>query len=616
MKCVALWSVVLAALAAAGNEVEPYRLDRDESDLTKVREGLQLIQRGDPWGGSESGKAWVAFDNDPNTACDLCFGGSDGRGVAFGIDFGSDPARITKARALSRNDGNCIRLANAVICGSNSENWWESYTVISETINTTGPSVWTEVNGTVETMYRYVFIFRPDNGDFWANVAELELYGLRLSDLGGTVVAPSGLAVTETETGARVTWEPAANAESYVLERRVGEGEWAVLAAELPATTTAWDDADVDKDGTAYWYRVTAVKGEERATSDPAKGQFFRPGDGTGLYATYYDVSGVERKILERVDATIGGNWGMDDLVPGYADYVRIVWTGRIVIPFEGDYSFSFGGDDVMSLMIDDEPLVASPAKLHLTAGEHAIRIDYTEYTQSAWCSLTWGGCVPEGPIPTGQLIPEAPAALPEDWLGGQLYSPAGGAGCVEYEPATDSYRLFHTGCDMWGGAEGYTYLWRKARSDRFTMTVKVVNPTAADNFKSGLMVRNSEQLGGSCLTINMRAEWNGQHFYWDVNGRFRGNAGIDNVAVGSEGSRVCYLRIERDRSLFTFSWRPEDSEEWKTCCTYEDAAGEFGKKLVVGPMTYSGGGIPMMAGRFSEFKLDEKLPGLIVIIQ
>ena len=82
--------------------------------------------------------------------------------------------------------------------------------------------------------------------------------------------APTGVSATAADGAVTVTWRSVAGAESYTVERDVaGEaGGFVVLRSGL--TGTSYTDEDVER-GVTYYYRVSAVRAGEVATSDPVE---------------------------------------------------------------------------------------------------------------------------------------------------------------------------------------------------------------------------------------------------------------------------------------------------------------------------------------------------------
>ncbi len=85
-----------------------------------------------------------------------------------------------------------------------------------------------------------------------------------------------------------------------------------------------------------------------------------------------------------------------------YKNQFGIVYTGKLVAPKEGDYTFSIAGDDGVRLSIDGKKVVdhdgvhgtteIKEGKVKLTAGAHDVRMEYFQGTGDAEIYLAWKG--------------------------------------------------------------------------------------------------------------------------------------------------------------------------------------------------------------------------------
>ena len=95
-----------------------------------------------------------------------------------------------------------------------------------------------------------------------------------------------------------------------------------------------------------------------------------------------------------------------------FTDHWSARWTGTLRIEKEGDYTFFYTTDDGARMWIDDQQIVddwvprsglTSEAKVNLTAGEHAVRVEFFEQGGSAQAHLEWAG-----PDIERQVVPAA----------------------------------------------------------------------------------------------------------------------------------------------------------------------------------------------------------------
>jgi PKD repeat protein len=104
--------------------------------------------------------------------------------------------------------------------------------------------------------------------------------------------------------------------------------------------------------------------------------------NGTGLRGEYFANNNWSGSpVFVRCDQWINFTWwdgGPGNGVPN--DYFSVRWTGNIIIPSDGNYTFSINGDDRASLYIDGVFVATnSTVTRYLTAGTHSIRIDFAE---------------------------------------------------------------------------------------------------------------------------------------------------------------------------------------------------------------------------------------------
>ena len=170
----------------------------------------------------------------------------------------------------------------------------------------------------------------------------------------------------------------------------------------------------------------------------------------TGLAATYYDTASFKVKKLQRVDQRINFTWGAKSPSARIArDTFSARWTGFVVAPRAGRYTFTTRASDGVRVWIDGKlrinrwsrtaPARASTAALRLARGRHAIRIDYYEHTGHAQMQLLWSGPGFRTPVvPPARLVPPTPPRKPANIGAGQAWSdPATWGGTVPADGAS-----------------------------------------------------------------------------------------------------------------------------------------------------------------------------------
>src|SRR6266542_2775877 len=143
-------------------------------------------------------------------------------------------------------------------------------------------------------------------------------------------------------------------------------------------------------------------------TAPAVPGQPPRP----GLLAEYFanaTMSGTP--ALTRVDERIVYDWGGGAPVPGLPiDHFSVRWTGTLTAPTTGDYRFGITNDDTGRVFIDDVLVVDNggvhgsrtrTATVNLTAGPHAVRVEYADDTGFAAVTFAWAP--PGGPSAPGR---------------------------------------------------------------------------------------------------------------------------------------------------------------------------------------------------------------------
>jgi len=145
------------------------------------------------------------------------------------------------------------------------------------------------------------------------------------------------------------------------------------------------------------------------------------PPDTTGLglkgdYYTYDRWTDFKAFLGTRVDTTVEFNWGAGAAWPtGPADYYSIRWTGTITAPAVGIYTFYVNAKDGRRVWIDGVEIQnywndrsdETSGTAGLTAGPHAIKVEYYQGYGNAWCTLLWSGPgIAKQVIPKGALHP------------------------------------------------------------------------------------------------------------------------------------------------------------------------------------------------------------------
>jgi RHS repeat-associated protein len=157
-------------------------------------------------------------------------------------------------------------------------------------------------------------------------------------------------------------------------------------------------------------------------------GTAMQPGAGLqGLRASYYaNLNLAGRPAARQTDATVDFSWGTGGpaALGNQTDNFSVRWNGNLGVATEGDYTFTTVSDEGVRLTVDgiqaihkwqDQTVTSnSSLPIHLTAGPHAITLDYYEKTGPAEVHLRWL-CASCSPAIPDQVIPAS--SLQPAWL-------------------------------------------------------------------------------------------------------------------------------------------------------------------------------------------------------
>ncbi len=138
---------------------------------------------------------------------------------------------------------------------------------------------------------------------------------------------------------------------------------------------------------------------------------------GDGLNAIYWSNQDFTGNTIERIDPQVNFDWGLGG--PGLlfgGDTFSARWTGQVLIPESGTYTFATNSDDGIRLWVNRELLIDNwtlhaetrdTGTINLSAGQLVdIQVDFFERTGNAVAELFW--TVPgqaETLIPTAALF-------------------------------------------------------------------------------------------------------------------------------------------------------------------------------------------------------------------
>ena len=642
-------------------------LERDPSNMTQLRSGVNLIYTlgtgsgnlcGTPPRGVDkttlagvTNSLMIAFNN----VLWKYDGAYSSAGFEYYYDYVDTLASNPTCIGVDLGEGahfSFLRLyptylseCNGVVAtGSNNENWSTrgNFTILTEQtsgiVNGDESTVrWFELESfDTETAYRYLFCHSAVYNGWKNRLSEIQFYGWLESEVAGLAAGTTDLSLTcGTTPSVTLTWAPVQYGSTYKIERKTGDGAWEAVASALPIATTTWTDTTVACDGTRYTYRVTTVNGANEAYSEEVEIRPYLAGNGIGLHGEWWTNYGIatggETLALVTTNATIDV---ANANVGGATENIFARWSGKLIAPYAGDFTFEADADGLVCLWIDGSPVLhktATSANLALTAGEHDVTVTWLHGSGTGNCSLLWGGAVPRDVIPSTQLVPVAPQALPEGWTSARLFARSDSATCVGdvHVNGDGTIDFAYGGEDLSYSYNGYNFMWQTVTGD-FTLKA-VIQSTPANNRwagpKAGLMVRNSLDATSMMSAYGVKRLYE----YLVLVGRQRTSAApggiypqttVDGIKEGNVYyvSETAHVKLQRVGNTFSFFYKESASAPWTKLYEYEDTNGEYGETVYVGPAAFgndAGGGdldVPYYRWRFSDVKLSAPTGTVLVI--
>ena len=623
-------------------------LERDpEVSMTQFRSGVSLIYKGGPnyWTGSSIEESCMkAFNNAVHTSSSNA-DHADIKAVTprtcIGVDFG-EPAHLALMRFFPRNNnGNCN---GVVLSGSNNSDWNldGNFDVLTEPISGVAgdyTASWMErASRDTDTAYRYLFCHNPDKNGWNNNVSELQFYGWTEAEVAAVAQGVTDITATcGTTPSVTLSWTPAKYG-TYTIERKTGDGAWTSVASGLPAATATWTDSNVTCDGTRYTYRVTTVNGASMAYSAEREVIPYLAGNGIGLHGewwtNYVTTTGGETLALVTTNAMIDiANASVGD----ETENLLARWSGKLIAPCSGDFTFDAQASGVAYLWIDGNPVLYKDVQsgaASLTAGEHDITVKWFHKDGAGHCRILWSGCVTHEVIPATQLLPVPPKALPEGWVNARSFDVSAGStwlGDVKAN-ADGSFDVAHSGRDLSWGTVGYGFMWQEMKGD-FTMTARIESLPIDGKWygrKAGIMVRSSLDASAMMHAYGVKRTdvSSSSNFYLVGMQKTTGTGAyvreqdkVSGAPLGSYPVAPTWVRLRRKGNVFTCDYKnAATGEKWVTHYEYEDVNGEYGDTAYVGLAAWGEGdggstAVPYYLWRFSDVRLHTP-KGMVIFLR
>jgi regulation of enolase protein 1 (concanavalin A-like superfamily) len=233
--------------------------------------------------------------------------------------------------------------------------------------------------------------------------------------------------------------------------------------------------------------------------------------DGIGLTGSYWQgkASFAGFPVVVRVDPTVDSAWNGVAPTPGLgsSDFT-VRWSGSVLAPASGTFTFTTTSDDGVRLWVDGQPVIshwndhatASDSGICvLTAGRrHRLVMEYYQGGGGAVARLAWSGpSITSQIIPASHLYPDPfPAmggALPAGWCSFGLGDGAGhgSAGVLD-----GVWTVTSAGGDIWDRADGCQFVGQAVIGDvQITARVQRLQATHAWS-KAGVMIREFATAG------------------------------------------------------------------------------------------------------------------------
>lgn len=214
-----------------------------------------------------------------------------------------------------------------------------------------------------------------------------------------TVVHDDGVRIWLDGRNVLDKWKPSKNSSAFVVE----------LTKE-PQTIRVeyFDGGSLARIG-LQWQAVGAVQPsiipseaffpDEQSAKQSAKGNKAKENRMAGLKVQYFDEK-FKRKLRTSRLPKAETFWGLGAAEPGLPADAAARYSGYVVAPRSGHYTFHAWGDDGLRFWIDEKPTLEckwnrdgtpAQASVRLTAGQpHAIRIDFVDVTNSGGWLLHW----------------------------------------------------------------------------------------------------------------------------------------------------------------------------------------------------------------------------------
>lgn len=228
------------------------------------------------------------------------------------------------------------------------------------------------------------------------------------------LTTPTGLKVSPADKSAVVSWTKSTDARTnqYQVRYRTGAEAW----ASAPRSTTLATTVTGLVQGKEYEFQVQALdsSGVNPASDYTASVKAAIPlPEVTGLRAAYFPKTGFASKAVYKIDPNINFDLGWEPPFAGHDADFHVRWSGRLIAPVTGTYTFTTISDDGINVWLNGKRVIESwkdqyrgekSVTMQLTAGQsYDIMAEYYDSGAGSFAQLLW-----QYPGITRQVVPSS----------------------------------------------------------------------------------------------------------------------------------------------------------------------------------------------------------------
>ena len=182
----------------------------------------------------------------------------------------------------------------------------------------------------------------------------------------------------------------------------------------------------------------------------------------TGAQRRVFDNVNFTGTKITRYDPTVNFAWGTGAPIAGIAaDTFSVRWTGSVLAPATGSFTFYTTTDDGARLWVNGQLLINRwvdqsatewSGSIALEGGKsYNLQLDYYDNVGNASASLSWFG----PGIAAKEIIPQASLSPAPEWASGDI-GMVGIPGSASIDDSTGLYTVNASGADIWGNSDDF----------------------------------------------------------------------------------------------------------------------------------------------------------------